>query len=104
MAEYRLSPDAESDLLAIARYTREAWGEPQLAQYEAALTACFERLGEDGPQASQRVPGLTHIRKSRCEHHVIFSLHRPGTPPSVIAVFHEKMDLMQRLAARLDEQ
>jgi plasmid stabilization system protein ParE len=39
---------------------------------------------------------------ARCEHHYIFCLPRSDAPALVVAIFHEKMDLMTRLAGRLE--
>ena len=37
----------------------------------------------------------------KCEHHYIFCLPRKDAPALVVAIFHEKMDLMARLTDRL---
>ncbi len=44
MPKYRLTPKAEAERDAIARYTLETWGEAQCATYLDELEACFERL------------------------------------------------------------
>ena len=41
------------------------------------------------------------LRMARCEHHYIFRLPRAGEPSLVVALFHERMDLMTRLQSRL---
>jgi hypothetical protein len=38
---------------------------------------------------------------SHCEHHFIFYLHPEGQKPRILAVFHENMDVLVRLAERL---
>jgi plasmid stabilization system protein ParE len=38
---------------------------------------------------------------ARCEHHYIFCLSRDDAPALVVAIFHERMDLMVRLTDRL---
>jgi plasmid stabilization system protein ParE len=43
-------------------------------------------------------PGL---RVARCEHHHVFCLLREDAPALVVAILHERMDLMARLADRL---
>ncbi len=43
-------------------------------------------------------PGL---RMMRCEHHYIFCLPRPETPALIVAILHERMDLIARIAGRL---
>jgi len=42
------------------------------------------------------------LRMVRCEHHYIFCLPRDDAPALVVAIFHERMDLMARLADRLE--
>lgn len=41
------------------------------------------------------------LRVTKCEHHYIFHLRNEAHTLYIIAVFHEKMDLMQRLKDRL---
>ena len=41
------------------------------------------------------------LRMARCEHHYVFCLLREHAPALVVAIFHERMDLMTQLAARL---
>jgi plasmid stabilization system protein ParE len=44
MIPYELTPDAEADLKAIARYTRRQWGEAQSRQYARTLATCFQNI------------------------------------------------------------
>ncbi len=39
---------------------------------------------------------------SRCEHHYVFAQMRENDVPLIVAVLHEKMDLLVRLRERLD--
>ncbi|CAM3063176.1 Plasmid stabilization protein ParE [Komagataeibacter xylinus] len=43
-------------------------------------------------------PGL---RMVQVDHHYIFCLPREGAPALVVAILHERMDLLTRLAGRL---
>jgi plasmid stabilization system protein ParE len=43
------------------------------------------------------------LRMARCEHHSIFCLPREDGPALIVAILHERMDLMKRLAGRLNE-
>jgi toxin ParE1/3/4 len=43
------------------------------------------------------------MRMAHCEHHYVFCLPREDAPTLIVAVFHERMDLMARLANRLKE-
>ncbi|KPW59208.1 Plasmid stabilization protein [Pseudomonas caricapapayae] len=43
------------------------------------------------------------LRMGRYEHHYVFCLPREGAPALIVAIFHERMDLMTRLVDRLKE-
>lgn len=100
-ARYVLTLAAEADLHDVIRYTRNQWGDAQTRSYVAKLQAGMESVASgDGlfKDMSSLYPGL---RMVRCEHHYIFCLPRDDAPALVVAIFHERMDLMVRLAARL---
>lgn len=102
-ARYVLTAAAEADIREIVRYTRNQWGEVQARRYLAKLTRGIERISSgEGPSKDMGdlYPGL---RMVRCEHHYIFCLPRDNAPALVVAIFHEQMDLITRLADRLDE-
>jgi plasmid stabilization system protein ParE len=40
------------------------------------------------------------LRMIHCEHHFIFCLPRENAPVLVVAILHERMDLMTRVADR----
>ena len=40
---------------------------------------------------------------AHCEHHYAFALPREGAPALIVAILHERMDLMTRLAERLNK-
>lgn len=98
---YALSLAAEADLREIIRYTRERWGDAQARVYAEQLERCAERVAAGGPtckDVSALHPGL---RTMRCERHQIFCLPRDDEPALIVAFFHERMDLMARVASRL---
>ena len=69
--------------------------------YIAKLEQGIARLAAgEGPfkDMSELFPAL---RMARCEHHYVFCLPRAGEPALVVAILHERMDLMTRLADRL---
>ncbi|HNP42168.1 MAG TPA: type II toxin-antitoxin system RelE/ParE family toxin [Nitrospira sp.] len=43
------------------------------------------------------------LRMGRYEHHYVFCLPREGAPALIVAIFHERMDLMTQLIDRLKE-
>lgn len=98
---YVLSDAAEADLRSIIRYTRKQWGTAQVRRYIGDLEAGIARLAaRQGvfKDVSEIYPAL---RTARCGHHYVFCLPRDGAPPLIVALLHERMDLMARLADRL---
>ena len=102
MSSYILSPEAEADLREIAKYTKRNWGDVQARKYQAQLVAAIEALaaGKARGKDLNSVPGM---KMMRCEHHYIFCRILNGTTPEIYAVFHEKMDLIARLAERISD-
>jgi plasmid stabilization system protein ParE len=101
MTAYLLSDDAEADVRAILGHTRKQWGNAQMRGYHAKLKQGMDRLARGQgvfKDLSEIYPGL---RMAHCEHHYLFCLLRNAAPAAIIAVFHERMDLMARLAGRL---
>ncbi len=103
MTAYILTADAESDLRSVIRYTHAQWGTAQVRRYISGFGArhCESCRGE-GPfkDMSALHPAL---RMARCEHHYVFCLLRENAPALIVAIFHEGVDLMKRLAGRLNE-
>lgn len=100
-APYALTAAAEDDLRSIIRYTRKQWGDAQVRSYIAKLERGIVRLATGkGPfkEISELHPTL---RMVRCEHHYIFCLPREHEPALIVAIFHERMDLLMRLESRL---
>ena len=98
---YVLTRAAEADLREVIGYTRRQWGVAQARRYASELQRCIEALaaGEVGNRdLADLYPGL---RVRHCQHHYIFCLPRPDAPALIIAILHERMDLMARVAGRL---
>jgi plasmid stabilization system protein ParE len=101
MLPYELTPDAERDLREIARYTLRQWGVRQQRRYASLLEAGFRAIAQR--RVAPRAFSLAYadVFVSHCEHHYIFYLHPESQKPRILAVFHENMDLLTRLAERL---
>lgn len=100
-AQYVLTLAAEADMRGIVRYTRKAWGDAQARRYAAQLERGLGAVvsGQGAfRDMSALYPGL---RMARCEHHFVFVLPRDDAPALVVAILHERMDLMVRLEGRL---
>jgi plasmid stabilization system protein ParE len=97
---YDLTRSAEEDLIAIWTYSEARWSGQRADNYLKQLDRHFHALA-DG-DALCRDLGDIHpdLESRRCEHHVAFLVRQQGRP-IIIAVLHEKMDLLVRLKARL---
>lgn len=98
---YVLTEAAEADVRALIRYTRAQWGVAQTRIYVAALERGMARLAAGEGPFKDMSALYPQLRMMHCEHHYIFCLPRNTAPALVIAVLHERMDLMVRLAERL---
>ncbi len=101
-ASYVLTEAAEADLRGIIRYTSVQWGDEQARIYASKLSRGFERLASgDGAvrNVDELFPGL---RMVRCERHYIFGLPQADAPIMIVAILHERMDAIARVAHRLE--
>jgi len=98
---YVLTTEAAADLRAIIRHTHQQWGAAQVRRYIAKLEAgIVKALSAQG--AFKDLDTLyPKLRVAHCAHHYVFYLPREGAPALIVAIFHERMDLMARLADRL---
>lgn len=97
---YYLTDAAEADLRDIIRYTRNQWGDAQVRRYVSKLERGMARLAA-GEGVYQDMSALyPKLRMAHCEHHYIFCLPRKKASALIVAILHERMDLMARLSAR----
>lgn len=88
----------------IIRYTRKQWSAAQVRRYIGKLEQGIASLATGkGPftVVGELYPAL---RMAYFEHHYIFCLPREHAPALVVAIFHERMDLVTRLADRLNNE
>lgn len=101
MVPYHLTSDAESDLKEILRYTLEKWGRAQALRYAESLDRCFVEIATKSRKSRTLRHSHPALHVTRCEHHYVFYLRSERQPPQIIAVLHERMDMLQRLKDRL---
>ncbi|CAM3855426.1 type II toxin-antitoxin system RelE/ParE family toxin [Agrobacterium radiobacter] len=103
MTAYILTAEAESDLRSVIRYTRTQWGAAQVRRYVSGLERGIATLAEG--KGSFEDMSVLHpaLRMARCQHHYVFCLPREDAPALIVAILHERMDLMKRLVDRLNE-
>ncbi len=99
MITYRFTPSAYEDLIDIWLYTQETWGEAQADLYQDTLHQCCERIAGGEVQA-RSLPEIERIRSRRCQHHYLFFVEQ-DRGIVIVAVLHERMNLIERLRERL---
>jgi toxin ParE1/3/4 len=99
---YVLDPAAETDLRSISRYTRKQWGKEQARVYHTKLTRCMKAYS-DGSGFYKELNELSlDLRMGLCGHHYIFVQIRHNSPAVVLAILHERMDIIERFKERLE--
>jgi len=99
---YVLTHGAAGDLNEIVRYTSKNWGQAQCRAYVSRIESAATELAYGQGVFRNRgdlVPGL---RVRRVEHHYVFCLPRIDQPALILAILHERMDMIARLKSRLD--
>ncbi|ESQ88824.1 type II toxin-antitoxin system RelE/ParE family toxin [Asticcacaulis benevestitus] len=98
---YVLQAGAVEDLRSVIRYTRETWGAVQARAYANKLHNGLQRLSQG--QGTYKILVEVHpaLRVTRCQHHYIFCLMLENAQALVIAILHEKMDLIAKITDRL---
>lgn len=98
---YVVSNGAAADLRDITQYTLKTWSEEQRRAYIAALENRAEALAKgEGVfrDMSFVMPGLRMVLSGK---HYIFCMPQEGKPSVILAILHERMDLLERLKHRL---
>ena len=96
MAEFRLSPAAESDLENIWRYTALRWSVEQANRYIDLMTRTFAELSEQ-PKAAIACDDIRPgYRRRNVERHMIyFRVTAYGI--AVFRILHDRMDGQRHL-------
>jgi len=91
MRSLRLTPDAKSSLMQIARYTQQRWGKNQRNHYLKMIDDCFYALC-DSPKLGHIRPEIHHaLRSHQAGKHVIFYIIKQDDIV-IVNVLHEKME------------
>lgn len=100
MAHYRITRLADEDLIEIAQYTEQTWGERQCEEYIRELFELFDAIGMN-PGASARMdfikPGLKKRLHHKRKHAVYFRLGDDGIP-EILRILHTAEDRHQAFA------
>lgn len=95
---------AKADIADIARYTTKQWGHRKALEYAVLLDKGFSKIANREDFSKPALPDDDSVRVCRCEHHYIFYTRREESrKPIIIAILHERMDLLQRIKNRLPD-
>lgn len=102
MSLYQISDAAAEDWHNIVNYTLTQHGETQTRKYMAALEKGIEKMALGDLPDKNWDDLYPALRSTHCEHHYIFGVIRTDAPMLVIAILHERMNLMTQLQKRLN--
>lgn len=93
---YKLTPEADNDLIEIYVYGFQAFGETQAEQYFSELENCFEVLGNAPLICRERTEFTPPVRiHHRGRHLVIYIIQ--GDRILIIRVLRDNMDVKRHL-------
>lgn len=98
---YVLTRAAEADVRGIIQHTRKEWGDAQVRRYIAKLEQGIAHVAAGHEPFKDMTTLYPALRMAHCQHHYVFCLPRKEAPALVVAILHERMDLLARLADRL---
>lgn len=92
VAAYRISERAEADILAILRYSIEAFGEHQARIYYQGLADAVTFLSDNPYAARERAEISPPIRAHRYQSHlIVYEVDADGAPV-ILRIVHGSMD------------
>ena len=99
MANYRLTPDAKSDLIDIRRYTVEQWGKAQSKKYLSELRQTIRLLAETPSLGKSRLDvGEDVLSFPHFSHVIYYMAHERQLV--VFGVLHKRMVPVNHLDGR----
>jgi len=101
MESFEKAPEVDDDLRSIIVYTVDRWGAAQARKYMAGLEAKMNAIATGQALTKRLDHVIDGLRVGRYERHYIFGVDRPSEPMLILAVFHERMSVIERLKERL---
>ena len=96
MSPYELSKEAELDLDKVTEYTQDKHGAVQTLKYVEQLDKCAINLAINHGHYRKLPKIHPQLRVKHCQHHYIFGVMRESYPMLIVAVFHDRMKLLER--------
>lgn len=99
MLPFRLTADAQQDLIKIRQYTVSTWGAKQSVSYLTTLKSTIERLCEFPTLGKRQEEVGGNVRSFSIKHHVVYYLVQEQEL-IVFAILHSRMVPMAHLQNR----
>jgi toxin ParE1/3/4 len=99
---YVLTQGAAADIRNITRYTLETWGHEQCTAYIEQIEQAASDVATGQGVFKDMGTVLPGLRMKRVAQHCIFCVPQASGPALILAVLHQRMDLMARLKNRLE--
>jgi toxin ParE1/3/4 len=99
MTGYRLTPDAQSDLIQIRAYTLEQWGSARSQKYLSQLRETIRLLSGNHALGKRRQDAGPDVLSFSYASHVIYYVVR-GQQLVVFAVLHKRMVPLNHVGER----
>lgn len=93
--------EAQAELREIVRYSAQQWGAAQARAYARQIDEAATVLATGQGVFKDWGTVLPGLRVKAAGSHFVFCVLRPGKPALVVAILHQRMDLMARLQRRL---
>jgi len=99
MLSYRLTPEAQADLIHIRRYTLQQWGLTQSHKYIAGMRTTIQQLTESPLLGKRRDDIANDVLSFQYESHVIYYTLN-ANQLVVIGLLHKRMVPSRHLSDR----
>ncbi|MDG1253869.1 MAG: type II toxin-antitoxin system RelE/ParE family toxin [Glaciecola sp.] len=101
MTSYELTVEAEQDIRELVQYTFQKWGSSQVNNYTSYLEATFEKIGKGNVIAKKFSDILPEVLVTKSKYHFVFFVSPKNKKPVIIAIIHEKRNILKLLINRL---
>lgn len=98
---FAYSLQAETELYEIVQYTARNWGKAKAREYARKIDDAADELATGRGVFREWDDLLPGLRFKRAGSHFVFCVHRENQPALILAILHERMDLITRLKERL---
>ncbi len=94
---YKITPEADNDLIGIYEYGFLNFGETQAEKYFSELESCFQFLNETPFICRERTEFIPPVRIKHHSRHLVVYLIQ-GDRVLIVRILHDSMDTLRHLS------